>query len=509
MNMKKVIDGKNLDELIKESLNILCIPVAKTLGPKGNNVIVSASSLPPFITNDGVTISLNIESDDVCINSILSILKESSIKTNEMVGDGTTTTLVLLKSIMDETYELLNKGISKYEIINRLNYEGKIVENLIRKYSHKPSMEEIRNIVITSSKSKEAGGIIYDVIKNISSIEGVEITTGEKENTEVIYYNGYSMDTSLASPHFFKDRSIIKLKNPYVIVSDETLYSLESLSEVINKVAEEKSSLLIIAADYSQDFIENVLSLNYDEDLNIYLLKNPEFGNREYMLTQDLKEISSCSLFKGKLKYENIGYLKEVVIDKDKTILYFDKSIDEYIGKVDTSISDLKDEFEINYYRKRISMLKDGLAKIIVGGKTISEAREAKMHYDDALSAGMSSKNGVSIGAGFTFLKIAYELKDEYILKKVLCEPFRQILKNANLDTDLIEMKVIFKFDKIYNVINDEYEDITTTGILDPTDVLIETLKNALSIANLLLNTTSLVINEQIKNIDIDHDINI
>ena len=223
MNMKKVIDGKNLDELIKESLNILCIPVAKTLGPKGNNVIVSASSLPPFITNDGVTISLNIESDDVCINSILSILKESSIKTNEMVCDGTTTTLVLLKSIMDETYELLNKGISKYEIINRLNYEGKIVENLIRKYSHKPSMEEIRNIVITSSKSKEAGGIIYDVIKNISSIEGVEITTGEKENTEVIYYNGYSMDTSLASPHFFKDRSIIKLKNPYVIVSDETL----------------------------------------------------------------------------------------------------------------------------------------------------------------------------------------------------------------------------------------------------------------------------------------------
>ena len=154
-------------------------------------------------------------------------------------------------------------------------------------------------------------------------------------------------------------------------------------------------------------------------------------------------------------------------------------------------------------------MLKDGLAKIIVGGKTISEAREAKMHYDDALSAGMSSKNGVSIGAGFTFLKIAYELKDEYILKKVLCEPFRQILKNANLDTDLIETKVIFKFDKIYNVINDEYEDITTTGILDPTDVLIETLKNALSIANLLLNTTSLVINEQIKNIDIDHDINI
>ena len=509
MNMKKVIDGKNLDELIKESLNILCIPVAKTLGPKGNNVIVSASSLPPFITNDGVTISLNIESDDVCINSILSILKESSIKTNEMVGDGTTTTLVLLKSIMDETYELLNKGISKYEIINRLNYEGKIVENLIRKYSHKPSMEEIRNIVITSSKSKEAGGIIYDVIKNISSIEGVEITTGEKENTEVIYYNGYSMDTSLASPHFFKDRSIIKLKNPYVIVSDETLYSLESLSEVINKVAEEKSSLLIIAADYSQDFIENVLSLNYDEDLNIYLLKNPEFGNREYMLTQDLKEISSCSLFKGKLKYENIGYLKEVVIDKDKTILYFDKSIDEYIGKVDTSISDLKDEFEINYYRKRISMLKDGLAKIIVGGKTISEAREAKMHYDDSLHAISSAINGVSVGGGITYLKVSSFLNNDFILKETLKSPFRQILKNANLNYEDIEKEITNKYERIYNVKTDSFENIENTSVLDSTEVLIKSLENAISITNLLLNTNSLVINEQIKNIDTIRDINI
>ena len=154
-------------------------------------------------------------------------------------------------------------------------------------------------------------------------------------------------------------------------------------------------------------------------------------------------------------------------------------------------------------------MLSDGLATIEVGGKTISEARENKMHYDDAIHATYSALEGVNIGAGYTYLKISSTLEDNCILKNALCVPFRQILKNAGLDVNTIEKNVTFDFKKIYNVKVDDYEGIDSPSVLDSTKVLIQSLKTAVSIANILLSTGSLIINEQIKNIDIDHDINI
>lgn len=507
--MKKVIMGENLDEIVINAVNLLCDTVSTTLGPKGNNAIISASSLPAFVTNDGVTIARNIESDDIEINTILEILKEASIKTDEIVGDGTTTTLVLLKELMNCTSLLVKKGISKYDIKRKLNAEEIIIKELIKKYSHIPTDEELKSIAITSAKDENTGLIIYDVFKKIRNIVGIDITTSNKESTVVTFYKGYTIDTLIASQYFFKDTNEIKLINPYIILSEESIYDLETLSEVINDSIVNKKELLIMAPDFDEDVVNKVLSLNFDNEVKIYLLKNPEFGKRQYTLLNDLQSICNCKTYKNFFNHKNVGGVKEVVIDKDKTHFYFEHNINDYISKVEIEKAKLKDDFEIEYYEKRISMLKNGLATIEVGAKTVSEAREIKMHYDDSLHAISSAINGVSVGGGITYLKVSSFLNNDFILKEILKSPFRQILKNANLNYEDIEKEITNKYERIYNVKTDSYENVENTSVLDSTEVLIKSLENAISITNLLLNTNSLVINEQIKNIDIDRDINI
>lgn len=507
--MKKVIMGKKLDEIVINAVNLLCDTVSTTLGPKGNNAIISSSALPAFVTNDGVTIARNIESDDVEINTILEILKEASIKTDEMVGDGTTTTLVLLKELMNYTSLLVSKGMSKYDVKRKLNAEEVIIKELIKKCSRIPNDEELKSIAVTSAKDENIGLIIYDVFKKIKNIVGIDITTSNKESTVVTFYKGYMFDTLIASPYFFKDTNEIKLINPYIILSEDTLYNLETLSEVINDSIINKREILIMASDFDENVINNVLSLNFDNDVKVYLLKNPEFGKRQYTLLNDLQNICNCKTYKNVFCHENIGVVKEVIIDKDKTHFYFNQNIDDYINKIEKDKQSINDDFEIEYYERRVSMLKNGIATIEVGAKTISEAREAKMHYDDSLHAISSAVNGVCVGGGIIYLKVSSFLNNDFILKEILKSPFRQILKNANLDYEDIEKEITNKYERIYNVKTDSYENVESTSILDSTEVLIKSLENAISITNLLLNTNSLIINEQIKNIDIDRDINI
>lgn len=502
--MKKVIKGIILQNVIDESLSLLCDTVSSSLGPKGNNSIISSSDFPAFITNDGVTIARNIESDDLAINAVLDILKEASIKTDDEVGDGTTTTLVLLKAIMDYAKKMMVDGLSKYEIKNKIVSEEEKIIMMIKNESFKPSLKDLKNIARTSAKEREIGDIIYEVVSKIKNISGVSINVGNREETNVFYFKGYEFDTNMASPYFFKDKDNLVLNNPYVLISEDVLENIEDISTLVNKAYNDKRDVFILASDYNPDFVNQVLSYNYETDLKIYLLKNPEFGKRQYILIKDLLNICSSSVFKNNFNYGNVGNTQKIVIDKDKTHFYFEKNMESYIKETQLEIEKLKDEFEIDYQNRRISMLSDGLAKVEVGGKTLSEAREKKMHFDDALHATYSALTGVNVGGSFTYLKVAYSLEDENIFKYVLFEPFKKILLNAGLDWKNIYDEIVKDFKKVYNAKTCEFENIDETSIIDSTEVLIQSIKTAVSIANLLLSIDSLVINEKIKNIDIN-----
>ena len=247
--MRKVISGKKLEEKMSEAINLLCDTVKKTLGPKGNNIIIDHSSFTPFITNDGVTIAQNIESDDETINTILEIAKEASIKTNEVVGDGTTTTLVLLQSIYNSSMEYIKKG--ENPIILKKELES-ILQEILRElnnYKIKPSKDTLKKIACISANDNEIGSLVSDIYKYVENKNSIVIKEVEENTLRYKLLKGYYLDTSVASPYFFKNNNDITLKDSYVLIYNNDLIDINEIGNVLNFIMEKNSNLVIFSND--------------------------------------------------------------------------------------------------------------------------------------------------------------------------------------------------------------------------------------------------------------------
>lgn len=490
--MKKVVSGLILREKMNEAINLLCGTVKTTLGPKGSNVIIDHSSFSPFITNDGVTIAENIESDDVVVNTILTLAKEASIKTNEVVGDGTTTTLVLLEAIYNYGIKLIDEGVSPLIIKKELDNSLLNVLDLIDKYSKSASKEDLLLVATNSANNEEVGKNISDAFSKVKNKNGILIKEGNLDKTVINYIKGYTFDTVLASPYFLHANEI-EFNNPYLLIHNGIIEDIEYIAENLNYIISNNESLIIIAKDYSNEVIEQVLSLYLDENINIILLKNPEYGIKEYYFENDIKAI---------LDNQTNGFktVKSIKITKDKSTIVFNKnsSLDTYIESLKTLKFD--NEIDNNYINEKKSMFENGIAEIIVGANTVTERRELKMRYDDALCAVSSCKDGIVPGSGIVYTLISEQLNSntvgDKILKKALNEPLKQIIINSALNESILDEIKKSNYQKIYNVKSDKFENINTTIILDPCLVIKSALKNACSIAGMLLTTNSLVINE-------------
>jgi len=490
--MKQVISGNDLRKCVNETIELLCGTVKKTLGPKGNNVIISNSSFSPFITNDGVTIAENIESNDPVINTILEFIKESSIKTNELVGDGTTTTLVLLEAIYKNGLEYINEGVSPIIIKNELDFALDKILSYINLESRDATDDDIFLIASNSANSEYIGKIISKVFLKVKNKNSITIKEGNSHHTIINHINGYTFETMLASPYFLKSGTII-LNNPYILLINDYVNDIEMISSNLNFIINNKESLIIIAKDYSSEVSNEVLSLYLDEGVNVILLKIPEFGIREHYFLEDIKAIMDN-------KIDGFKSAKKIEINKDKTIISFIKndSLKNYIKKLKNDNFD--EDYMEDYKQSKIAILEHGLAEIIVGANTKTERRELKMRYDDALCAVSSLSDGIVIGGGITYYKLSemldYDNVGECILKDALLKPSEQILKNASLTKTILNEIKLSNYEKVYNIKKESFESVLNTTVLDPSLVLKVALQNACSIASMLLTTNSLVINE-------------
>lgn len=505
--MKKVVSGNELKEKMKEAVNLLCDTVKSTLGPKGCNSIIDHSSFSPFITNDGVTIASNIESDDEVVNTILTLAKESSVKTNEKVGDGTTTTLVLLQSIFTLGMKSIENGMNPIFLKRQLDEMRDRIVLEIKKSSRLPSEEELLHIASLSANSKEIGKIIFDAYKYTGSKEAITIIETNQEETKLIYKKGYIIDSILASPYFLRNKQELTLSNSYVLLLNAYLDDIDVIADILNECLSKKRSLLLIAEDYSAEFIQQIVSLYLSDSLSICLLKTPEYGQNKLDIVEDLSILTSAKIIDttDNITLDCIGHTSEVKINSEQTLFSFtsNKKIENRIKELEGAPSSFENEF----VQKRISMFQNGLVEIHVGAKTQTECRELKMRYDDALCAIASSKNGVVPGSGLLLYKLSQNLEDnnevESIIKETLKAPFYQIMYNAGVDGNkIIEEIKKEKYKRIYNVITDYYEDIDHTEVIDPAEVVINSVTNAISIAGMLLTTTSLVINEYQNNLN-------
>ena len=501
--MKKVVSGNILKEKMIEAIDLLCDTVKVTLGPKGNNVIIDHSNFSPFITNDGVTIAENIESDDEITNTILELAKEASIKTNEIVGDGTTTTLVLLQSIFKEGLKVINEGVSpiilKQEIDESLN---KIIE-LLKSKSRKPTNNDLLNISTISSNDKKIGKLICEAYLKTQNKDAIKIIETNDIDCSLNFIKGYNFETVIASPYFFNEVNKINITNCKILILNKTLEDIEEIANVLNEVLKKNLNLVIIAQDYDNYLINEIISINMENESKIYLLKSPNYGKKQKSILKDISIITGAKIINKIASLNDLGNILQIKINDEKTNISFEmnNNINTRIEELELQIKNNDNSLDKDFYNNIIAMFDTCLANINVGATTVTERREKKMRFDDALCAIDIATSGVLPGTGLTLLEISDNLElqnnSDKILKNAIIMPIKQIISNAGLDSNsIIEEIRNSSYKKLYNVKTDTFESIVETCVIDPTEVVINSLKNACSIAGMLLTTSTLVINE-------------
>lgn len=495
--MKKVISGEELKEVMQKSINLICGAVASTLGPSGNNVLIDSGDASPFITNDGVTIASSISSEDKRINAILEIIKEASLKTDEVVGDGTTTTLVLLQSIFNNGIERIESGINPITVKKELDKSLDIAISKLKGLSRVPSKKDFTSIASISSNDKEIGKFLENVYSIMGSKHAIKLSEG-KEKTYYEIKKGYTIETDIPNI-YFDDKKKISLSHAYILLLKGYLSDLESIADIINEGLNRNKNIVILADDYDMDISNQIILYNIQMNKNIYLFKLPDYGSRKDAIEKDISILTNAKIRNTEydnISFSDLGLSKELIINKEEIVIINDIDVTSRIEKIKNDYNNETSDYEKEFLSKRIALLENGIATIYVGGKTKTEIKEKLMRFEDALNALEVANNGILIGEGISLFKISDDI-DNDILKESLKVPFKKIMENALGEYKDIEESILkSNYNLIYNFETNELENISDTSIIDPTNVTIEALKNAVSIAGMLLTTNFIVINE-------------
>ena len=503
--MKKIFSKEELQEKILLAVNMMGDAISSTLGPTGNNVLIDTSNQSPFITNDGVTIASSIESEDEEVNAILEIVKEASLKTNELVGDGTSTTIVLLQSIINKGMDEICKGKNPILLKNELADSLKDILLKIEEKKIMPTKKDYFSIAYTSSNSKEIGQILGELFFKMQGKFAIHLEESPNEKTYSILKKGYSLEiNSLSSLYFQKEKEIL-LDDVFVFIGKGYLQSLEQVSELINECLRLERPLCLLVEEVSSEVQQELLSLYLSEKKNIFVLSLMEFASHREKIEADLSILSGATI--KNLDYDNIsfsdvGQVQKLVIEKEEMTMFSDQNISSLIKNLKEKLQDNLDSYEREFIEERLAKLENGVATLYIGAPTKTELKELKMRYEDALWALEVAKGGVLPGEGIVLLEISENLKGttegEKILKEALATPFQKIIENTGRNSEEIRQEIQkANYQKIYNFDKDLLEDIKDTVILDPIEVVIVALKNAVSIASLLLTTNYLVVNEE------------
>ena len=502
--MKEVIKGKELEEITINAINMLCDTVKKTLGPKGSSVLINNSETQPFITNDGVTIAKSIESSDTKINSILEIIKEAALKTDELVGDGTTTTLVLLQSIYLKGLNEIKKGYSAIKLQRELNDTLNKVLDEIDKLKKKPTKTNLEQVASISANDIELGKIITELYLKMGNSYSINIEESLNNKTYYEIKKGYKLDVDISNLY-----NNIIINNCYVLLLKGYLNSLEDISSIINEGIERNKNILILCEDTNELVIQEVILYYIKQHKNIFLFKIPDYGSRKLDIINDISLISKAKIKNieyDNISFEDLGILNNIFLNKEDITLISDNNYN--IKDIEQDYINCTSDYDKEYLAKRLSYLTNGVATLYIGGNTKVEIKEKKMRAIDALSSINSAEHGVLIGEGITLMKASNILNDNIISEKILKEtlniPFEVIMENSGEDINAKEEIIKSNYQLVFNTEKKDFENISKTSILDSIDVVKTSLINALSIATILLTTNSLVINEKIINKDIE-----
>ena len=519
---KQIKYGEEARKSLEIGVNTLANTVKITLGPKGRNVVLDRKFGAPLITNDGVTIAKEIELENPFENMGAQLVKEVSTKTNDVAGDGTTTAVVLAQAIVREGLKNLAAGANP--IILKEGIKKAVdatVEHLKSISKSVVSKKEIEQVASISAGSKEVGALIANAMEIVGKDGVITVEEGKSMNTELTTVEGMQFDRGYASAYMVTntDKMEAVLENPFILITDKKILSLQEILPVIEPLAQQGARLLIIAEDVEGDALAALIVNKLKGVFNCVAVKAPGFGDRRKEMLRDIAILTGGQVISSDLGVEfkdvtldMLGRASTVTVDKENTTIVGGLGdVDEIKGRIQSiksQIAETKSDYDREKLQERLAKLAGGVAVISVGAATEVEMKEKKLRIDDALAATRAAvEEGYVPGGGSALLSAVSTVKklvtvlfgDEKtgatIVLKALEEPIRQIAKNAGLDGSVIVDKVLAskKANYGFDALNNKYCDMVDCGIIDPTKVTRSVLQNAASVASTLLTTESIV----------------
>jgi chaperonin GroEL len=531
MAAKQLVFSEDARRKLKTGMNTVANAVSATLGPKGRNVAVDRKFGSPTITHDGVSVAKEIELEDPFENMGAQLLKEAASKTNDIAGDGTTTSTVLAHAIVNEGLRALEAGYNPMLLKGGILQATETVVEELRKMSVKiDSKDEIASVATNSAADEEIGNLIADVMDKVGKDGVITVEESKSMQFEQEFVEGMQFDRGYLSAYFITnaDQMQAVINEPYILINEKKISAAQDIVPILEKLVQiGKRELVIIAEDIDGEALATLVLNKLRGMLNVLAVKAPGFGDRRKAMLQDIAILTGGTVIAEEtgrkletVTLQDLGRAEKVVSDKENTTLVGGKgtkgAIEGRIKEIRAEIDKSTSDYDKEKLQERLAKLSGGVAIIRVGAATETEMKEKKHRVEDALSAARAAvEEGIVPGGEISLINAAVKLdkllknldgedNEETrvginIVKKALEAPIRKLAANAGQDgsviIDTVRRTAADKKNKNigYNVLTGEYVDMIQAGVIDPVKVVRGALENAASIASMILTTDVLI----------------
>ena len=527
---KQILFNEKARRALKSGIDKASNTVKITLGPRGRNVALDKGYGSPTITNDGVSIAKEISFKDKFENMGAEIVKEVANKTNDIAGDGTTTTVVLLQALVEEGMKHTEQGLSAMGVrhgIEKASAEAvAALKSLAKKIGND---EEVRQVATISAESEEIGQIIADTIKEVGKDGVVTVEESQSLGIEKEVVEGLEFERGYVSAYMVTDTSRMEAsyKDPLILITDKKVSSVQEVLPILQKIAESgKKDLVLIAEDVDGEALTTFVLNKLRGTFNVLAVKAPGYGDRKKEMLHDIAAMTGAQIISEEtgIKFENatlemLGRAAKVIATKDKTVIVggkgAKKDISARISQIRAQIADTTSKFDKEKLEERLAKLAGGVAVIRVGAATETEMKYLKLKIEDAVNATKAAiEEGIVAGGGVALVKAAQKVAENFaktkdkmddamrvgyeVVLKALEMPLRQIAQNAGVDAGVVVEKVKnAKGNAGYDAVKNEIvPDMVAAGIVDPVKVTRTGLERAASAAAMLLTTEAAVAEE-------------
>jgi len=523
---KQLIFSDEARRALKNGVDIVANAVVTTLGPKGRNVALDRKYGSPTITHDGVTVAKEIELKDPFENMGAQLLKEAATKTNDIAGDGTTTSTVLAHAMVSEGLKNLAAGANPMLLKRGIEAAAKAVAEAIHEQAIDiTTKEEIGSVATISAQDAEIGKLIADVMDKVGKDGVITVEESKGLEFETEYVEGMQFDRGYISPYFVTDNEHMQasLDDPYILVYDKKISAAADIVPLLEKMIQVgKREIVLIAEDVDGEALATLVVNKLRGMINVIAVKAPGFGDRRKAMLQDIAILTGATVISEETgrklesaSIEDLGRAEKVTTDKDNTTIVGGKgdssAIKGRIEQIRVEIDNTTSDYDREKLQERLAKLSGGVAIIRVGAATETELKEKKHRVEDALSATRAAvEEGIVAGGGVALVNAVDALKEikmdttdaqigVNIVRNALEIPMRRIAENAGKDGSVVVETVRQKQAATgnkhlgYDVLSEEYGDLVTSGVIDPAKVTRGALENAASIAAMILTTEALI----------------